>query len=91
MTTVEKTIRPVVKPPELDQSKKSNENLTPKKGEKLKDATEKLKQKTDHLSEKRSVEQDRKDFLKKEYQYESSSNNPPDIGGEDEGIEDHYF
>ena len=65
------------------ETKEASKERTEEQRKKVGDAQEKFKQKKSKLEEKKKSETEKKDFLKKEYKYESNSDNPPTPGGED--------
>ena len=84
-------VKEVPKPAEWTQWEESPEAKKAAQVKKIEAAWEKMKKLNIELEEKRKAEQEKKDFLKKEYNYESTSGNPPDINPEDAGVEEHYL
>lgn len=88
------SVSPEVKPKDSTgkvEWKKLPENTKIEQVKKVKDTSEKMVKLKTELEEKRKSEEEKKDFLKKEYNYESTSGNPPDINPEDAGVEEHYL
>lgn len=79
------------KPAEWEQWEESPETKKAAQVKKVEAASEKMSKMNTELEEKRKAEQEKKDFLKKEYNYESVSTNPPDINPEDASVEEHYL
>lgn len=97
----EKAVAPVVapnvaaaeapKPAEWEQREESPEEKKAAQVKKVEALWEKMAKTSTELEEKRKAEQEKKEFLKKEYNYESTSGNPPDINPEDAAVEEHYL
>lgn len=85
------TVKEAPKKAEWAKWEESPEDKKTEQVKKVKDTSEKMVKIKTELEEKRKVEQENKDFLKKEYNYESTSGNPPDINPEDAGVDEHYL